>query len=129
MKKYALCEYEPVFTPHVADYYSGMEVVIGMFKWQLVGGGAADHVRAALEEYYAKEDFVTVRPAGYGSENGYLGAAAYAGRNDMEIIIGGNGERITLTARYDNLGKGAAGAAAQCVNIMLGINERKGLLD
>jgi N-acetyl-gamma-glutamyl-phosphate reductase len=128
MTKYALCSEAPVFIPRVADYFNGMEVVIGLFKEQLTGGAGADTVRSALEKYYANEDFITVREAGYDPENGYLGAAAYAGRNDMEIIIGGNEERITLTARYDNLGKGASGTVAQCMNIMLGAAEGKGLI-
>ncbi|MDR2611111.1 MAG: N-acetyl-gamma-glutamyl-phosphate reductase [Clostridiales Family XIII bacterium] len=129
MKKYALCEREPVFTPHVADYFSGIEVVTGLFREQLADGAGASDVRAALEDYYAKEDFITVRREGAVPGDGYLSAAAYAGRNDVEISINGNEERITLTARYDNLGKGAAGAAVQCLNSMLGIDEKKGLLD
>jgi N-acetyl-gamma-glutamyl-phosphate reductase len=129
MKAYALCDTEPLFMPYVADYFSGIEVAVGLFTEQLAGGGGADSVRAALESYYAKEDFVTVRPAGFDPEGDYLGAAAYAGRNDVEIIIHGNEERITVTARYDNLGKGASGAAVQCMNLMLSACEGKGLLE
>jgi N-acetyl-gamma-glutamyl-phosphate reductase len=129
MRHYAGCTYEPVFTPHVADFYQGIEVVVGLHRGQLTAGKMASDVRAAVESSYANEDFIAVRPEGYDPEDGYLSASAYAGRNDMEIIIHGNDDRIVLTTRYDNLGKGASGAAVQCMNIMLGIDEKKGLLD
>jgi len=76
-------------------------------------------------EHYGDSRVVKVRPLGY-SES-MIGANNMAGRDDMEIEINGNDERLLLTARFDNLGKGASGAAIQCMNIALGLDEVTGL--
>jgi len=78
-----------------------------------------------FKEHYAGSDIVKVRPLGY-SET-MIGSNNFANRDDMEIEINGNDERIIITSRFDNLGKGASGAAIQCLNIAMGINEKTGL--
>ncbi len=112
----------PVFCPIVADFYSGMEVSVPLFADTV--SGTADTIRDLYRDYY-KTGLV-----GYSDEDdgdGMLSAAAWSGRDDMQISVHGNEERILLTARFDNLGKGASGAAIQNMNILLGIDETTGL--
>ena len=112
----------PVFCPIVGDFYSGMEVNVPLFAKDLRGTMAdvcalyADKYRSRLVHYDPAAD-----------EEGFLSAAAFAGRDDMEISVQGNDERILLVARFDNLGKGASGAAIQNMNILLGVDETAGL--
>ena len=112
----------PVFCPVVGDFYSGMEVVIPLFAAQTNGG--MDAVCSAYQSAYP--DGVIVFD-GQADEDGFLSASAFADRDDMHIAVHGSAERITLTARFDNLGKGASGAAVQNMNIVLGVEETSGL--
>jgi N-acetyl-gamma-glutamyl-phosphate reductase len=128
MVKMTGLRHAPHFSPHVANFYAGLEVVVPLHRRLLKGGASAADVRRALEARYAEERFVRVVPEGADPENGFLSAGAMAGRNDMEIFVLGNEERILLTARYDNLGKGASGSGIQCMNRMLGLPEEKGLI-
>ena len=106
----------PVFCPIVADFYSGMEVTVPIFKSQLQFGDA-ETVRKIYRELY---NTPIVHFAEGADEGGFLSAHALAGRDSMQIELHGNDERILLVARYDNLGKGASGAAVECLNIKLG---------
>jgi N-acetyl-gamma-glutamyl-phosphate reductase len=134
MKKMALLDFEPAFSPHVSDYYSGMSVVVPIHTRLMRGhegkGGEAaiSEIRKRFEDRYRGEPFVKVRSRESNPEGGFLSAMTMSGRNDLEIFIMGNEERILLTAGYDNLGKGASGAGIQCMNLMLGIPEERGLL-
>jgi N-acetyl-gamma-glutamyl-phosphate reductase len=121
-------DYLPAFSPNVSNFYSGMSVLVHLHTRMLNKGASAADVRRTLEDRYAGEKFVRVRAEGYNPEEGFLSALAYSGRNDLEIFILGNEDRILLTSRYDNLGKGASGAAIQSMNLMLGIGEEEGLL-
>ncbi len=112
----------PVFCPVVADYYAGMEVTVPLFSSQ-VKGGIAD-IKAAYGSYYREG---LVRFVGEEGE-AYLSGNAYAGRDDMGISVYGNEDRILLVARFDNLGKGASGAAIQNMNLSLGLAEDAGLI-
>ena len=115
----------PVFCPVVADYYSGMEVTVPLFPQQLsVGKRMGDLCDVYRSRYCGK--LVFYREAA--DESGFLSAAAYAGRDSMEITVSGNEDRILLCARYDNLGKGASGAALECLNLTMGVDPVTGLV-
>lgn len=113
----------PIFSPIVADYYAGMEVTVPLFA-DMVKGTKADIIAAYREAYQGGLMCYNEKMA----ENGLLCGAAFAGRDDMEIGVLGNEERILLVSRFDNLGKGASGAAIQNMNILLGVDECAGLV-
>ena len=125
MVKFSGAATAPAFCPVVADFYSGMEVTVPVFAKDL-SGSASDIAAAYREAYNAGTGVVAFD--GNASEDGFLSAAAFAGRDDLHVSIHGNDERILLVARYDNLGKGASGAAIQNMNIALGADERDGLI-
>ncbi|MBQ9806719.1 MAG: N-acetyl-gamma-glutamyl-phosphate reductase [Clostridia bacterium] len=112
----------PIFCPVVAPYYAGMEVTVPLFAKDIKG--RAEDICRIYEEYYQSG---LVRFCGNTSEGGLLSANALEGRDDMEITVQGNADRILLVARFDNLGKGASGAAIQNMNILLGVDESTGL--
>lgn len=118
----AICSLEsaPIFCPIVAPYYSGMEVTVPLFAHQ-IKGKKADLIDL-YAEYYRDTLIRTVT-----AEGDFLSAAALSGRDDMQIAVCGNEERILLVAVFDNLGKGASGAAIQNMNLVLGISETEGL--
>lgn len=113
----------PAFCPIVADFYSGMEVTVTLFKKDIKG--SIDNIKEIYKSYYLGG---LVHFDENSDENGFLSAAAYSGRDDMGISVYGNDDRIILTARYDNLGKGASGAAVQNMNILMGVDEKTGLV-
>ncbi|MBR3641026.1 MAG: N-acetyl-gamma-glutamyl-phosphate reductase [Oscillibacter sp.] len=113
----------PIFCPVVGDFYAGMEVTVPLFA-QDVRASAAE-LCEIYRDYYKSG---LVRFTEDASEGGFLSAAAFAGRDDMEITVCGNGERILLVSRFDNLGKGASGAAIQNMNLLLGADETCGLV-
>ena len=110
----------PVFNPYVCDYYCGMTVNVPLFADLLVKKTAAADIKALLAEHYAESAFISVGE----EESGFISANTLNETNRMEILVNGNDERILLTARFDNLGKGASGAAIQNMNIALGLDER-----
>lgn len=122
MVKLCGLEMAPVFCPIVGDFYSGMEVTVPLFANTIKG--TADTIRALYRDYYKTG---LVRCCDEDDGDGMLSAAAFSGRDDMQISVQGNADRILLTARFDNLGKGASGAAIQNMNILLGIDEATGL--
>ena len=115
-------EHTPIFCPIVGDFYSGMEVTVPVFAKDLKGN--MEDIRQLYKNYYAQG---LVRFKDTDDGDGFLSAAAYSGRDDMEVTVFGNEDRILLTARFDNLGKGASGAAIQNMNILLGLDETTGL--
>ena len=122
MVKICALEYAPLFSPIVADFYSGMEVSVPIFAEDLA------LKKDELEEFYRayyKEGLVHFVSSA--SEDGFLSASAFSGRDDMQISVFGNGERLLLVSRFDNLGKGASGAAIQNMNIVLNVPEDMGL--
>ena len=112
----------PLFSPIVADFYSGMEVSVPLFSNQIKGN--LKEISEAYKGYYPGPMVHFDESA---DEGGFLSAAAFSGRDDMQICVSGNEERILLTARFDNLGKGASGAAIQNLNLVLGLDEAFGL--
>ena len=119
----AICGIEnaPIFCPIVGDFYSGMEVTVPLFANQVKG--SLEDIRALYKNYYT-QGLIRFEEA---DEDGLLSACAYSGRDDMGVSVFGNADRIILTARFDNLGKGASGAAIQNMNILLGLDEATGL--
>ena len=111
-------EVPPVFCPIVAPYYAGMEVTVSLNNKNIQA------VKDCYADYY--HDGV-IRFAENSDEGGFISAGKFSGRDDLEISVFGNDERILLVSRFDNLGKGASGAAIQNMNILLGINETEGL--
>ncbi|MBR3545513.1 MAG: N-acetyl-gamma-glutamyl-phosphate reductase [Oscillospiraceae bacterium] len=111
----------PVFCPIVADFYSGMEVTVPVFAGDV--RGTADDIRAVYAERYRGPVVTAAEPP-----EGMLAANALSGLDSMQVMVTGNDERILLISVFDNLGKGASGAAVQNMNIILGIDETTGLL-
>ena len=119
---------EPLFSPIVADYYSGMLVTVNLFADLLNGKQTVESVHAMFEKHYAGEKFVRVMPLGAEAETrSFLGSNNRSGWDGIEIFVTGNDDRIQVSSRFDNLGKGASGAAIQCLNVVLGCEEDKGL--
>lgn len=113
----------PVFSPIVSDFYSGMAVTVPLFASQVKG--SVDELKKLYAEKYQGEIVKYVENA---DENGFLSGAALSGKDSMQITVAGNDERILLLAVYDNLGKGASGAAVECMNLAIGANRTKGLI-
>ena len=126
MLKYSGLDFAPAFIPVVDDYAKGMATTILLANRLLAGHPSASEIRDRLFEYYQNEPLLTVLP--YEEAPGTFYANALAGTNRMEILVCGHGEQTAVTARFDNLGKGASGAAVQNMNIMLGIEETRGLI-
>ncbi len=112
----------PVFCPIVGAFYSGMEVTVPLFASQI--NGSVEDIKAIYKKLYNGPIVRFVDSAG---ESGFLSANALSDKDTMEISVLGNTDRILLTARFDNLGKGASGAAIQNMNILLGTDETCGL--
>ncbi len=119
---------EPLFSPIVGDYYSGMLVSVPLYAQMLNGAPDPAALHDMFERHFAGEPFVRVMPFGAEAESGnFLGSNNRSGWDGIEIFVTGNEKRILLSSRFDNLGKGASGAAIQCLNIVLGCDETKGL--
>ena len=117
---------KPVFSPIVDDYYCGMEVTVPLFTALLKGKPTLQTVWETLAAHYEGCAFVHVRPLGE-DKGGFLAANDMSGRDDLEIFVTGNDERVLVTSVFDNLGKGASGAAIQNMNLMLGLDPKTGL--
>lgn len=126
MVKVCGLDHAPVFCPVIAPYYAGMEVIVPLTGRDLAPGCGLDAVADALARAYAPGTGL-VRFSDLTDEGGFLSAAALSGRDDMQVGVAGNDERMTLVARFDNLGKGASGAAIQNMNIVLGAPQDTGL--
>ena len=116
--------HKPVFSPIVDDYYKGMATTVPLHMSQLKGVSTLAEVRQKLQDYYAGQEMVTVSAA---ADTAKIYGNAKAGQDTLEIIVAGNDEQFTVTALFDNLGKGASGAAVQNMNIMLGFEPAAGL--
>ena len=116
MKAITGLEKEPVFCPIVSDFYSGMMVTVPLFASMLNDGKTIEDIKNVYKSKYNTDILKYVENA---SEEGFLSAGKLTGKDSMEVTVEGNDERILLVARYDNLGKGASGAALECLNIVL----------
>lgn len=117
----------PIFTPVVADYYSGMLVTVPVPLNALQAVKSGEEIAKALAEYYQGSKLITVHNYAEMPEDNMLAANQLSGKDNLEIFVYGNDSQVLLVARFDNLGKGASGAAVQCMNIMLGREETAGL--
>ena len=118
----------PCFSPIVVPHLSGMEVAVQLFASQLREPGMTpETIREVYRNYYAEGGLVRFVEDPASAEGGFLSSAALSGRDGMEVSVYGNDERILLVSRFDNLGKGASGAAIQNMNIVLGCAETEGL--
>ena len=121
---------KPLFSPIVDDYYAGMAVTILLHRGQLINVPTSEDLRDILAVHYQGERFVTVASfdnAEMLQTRGFIEANAHVGTNNLEILVFGNPDQTLITARLDNLGKGASGAAVQNMNLMLGLAESAGL--
>ncbi len=125
MKAITGLENEPIFCPIVSDFYSGMVVTVPLFASQLNEGKTAEDIKRVYAQKY-NGDLVKYLPSV--DEDGFVSAAGMSLSDAMQITVAGNDDRILLIARYDNLGKGASGAAVQCLNLIIGANESDGLI-
>lgn len=128
MQTYSTTNVTPLFSPMVANYYKGMLVQIPLFRHE-TNGASLQQLHDVLADRYTDEPFVSVLPVGDNSllVDGCLNPTLCNGSNRMQLMLFGNEDQYLLIARYDNLGKGAAGAAVQNLNLMLGIEEKTGL--
>ena len=109
---------EPIFSPYICDYFSGMVMTVPLFKKDLKNGKTVEDIKALYKEKY-NSDIVKYKESI--DENGFIAGNKMSENDGMEITVCGNEDRILLIARYDNLGKGASGAAVQCLNVKMGI--------
>ena len=125
MKYVSGIENAPVFSPIVSDFYSGMAVTVPIFTKQLTEGTTLDTVKNIYREKYTSD---IVRYVDGCDDGGFLSAGVLSGSDAMWVTAYGNDDRIILVALYDNLGKGASGAAVECMNIVMGEDPGKGLV-
>lgn len=130
MKKITGLEFEPIFNPYVCDYFQGMTVTVGLHSRLLSKKVTAHDVWEMMASHYEGTNFVKVAPLmGEGVlPEQFISANTLANTNQMQIFVYGNDDRIMITSRFDNLGKGASGAAVQCLNISMGIDETTSLI-
>ena len=121
-------DFPPVFHPIVADYYNGMLVTIPLHSRLMTKKLKPEELQQALSEYYKNQPMIQIKNYGDKPADGFMAANELAETDGLEIYIFGHGEQVSIMARYDNLGKGASGAAIQCMNIMLNMPENTGLI-
>lgn len=128
MKKITGLARTPLFSPIIDDYYSGMVVSVPLYADLLAKRETAQSLLHYYAEYYKDERFIRVSAKDDEiAAGGFLAGNGLSGWDGLKIYVTGNEERIVLTSQFDNLGKGASGAAIQCMNILLGCDEAKGL--
>lgn len=123
-------KYKPMFNPMVCDYFSGMVVSVPLQTRTLANPVTAEQVHEMYKKHYEGANMVEVMPLMSADEQKsfFLASNTISGLNKLQVFVFGNDEQILLCARLDNLGKGASGAAVQCLNIMMGIDETTGLV-
>lgn len=125
MQKHCGLQHPPVFCPVVDDYYKGMASTVMLQNDRLRPGTTAQVIYETLASHYHGEKMIHVAPFGW--EEPMIAANSLAGKDSLLLIVNGNEEQTMITALFDNLGKGASGAAVQNMNLALGFEETKGL--
>lgn len=130
MQLFSGLQHEPSFTPIIANYAQGLAMSVPLLSRYLLKGCTAQDVHQVLAAYYEGERFVRVMPydAGAYLDEGYFLISECKDTNRLELFVFAQGDNINIISRYDNLGKGASGAAIQNMNLMLGVDEGRGLL-
>lgn len=130
MKAVSGLDFTPMFNPIICDYFSGMVVSVPLQTRMLGKSVTAEKVHEMYAKHYEGAKLVEVMPLMSADEQKafFLASNTLSGLNKMQIFVFGNDEQILLCSRLDNLGKGASGAAVQCLNIMMGIEETTGLV-
>ena len=113
----------PLFSPIVSSFYKGMTTVVFLPANALRGN--IEDIKHTYKSLYVNG---LIRFTENNDENGFMSASAFAGRDDMEVSVFGNNDRITLVSRFDNLGKGASGSAIENMNIVMGLKKYTGLI-
>lgn len=123
-------DFPPMFNPIVDNYFSGMVCSVPIITRMLKKSASAQNIWEIMANHYDGERFIKVMPfMGEGTlEGGFLPSNTLAGTNDLQIFVCGNDEQVLIATRFDNLGKGASGAAVQCLNIMMNVDESVGLI-
>ncbi len=125
MKTVCGLDFEPCFSPIVADFYSGMCVTVPLFANLLAKTVTPKDIHEIFAAHYADKKLISVAPLG---KEGMLNSNELTGKDSMEITVCGNDQRILIASTFDNLGKGASGAALQCFNLICGADEAEGLV-
>ena len=125
MKQVCGLKTDPAFVPILGDFYKGMASIVMFHNKNLPGAPTAQDIHEKLSAYYAEQTMVNVMP--FGGEEPVIYASTMAGRDSLQLIVSGHEEQTMVTALFDNLGKGASGAAVQNMNLMLGFAETTGL--
>jgi N-acetyl-gamma-glutamyl-phosphate reductase len=130
MKAVSGLEYTPMFNPMVCDYFSGMVVSVPVQTRTLPKKFTAEQIHEMYAKHYEGANMIEVMPLMSADEQKsfFLASNTLSGQNKMQVFVFGNDEQVLLCSRLDNLGKGASGAAVQCLNIMMGIDETTGLV-
>ena len=123
----ALTGIAPVFSPIVSDFYSGMVMTVPLFKEQLKEGKTVEDIKTVYKNLYTSEIVSYSEDITDNNAGTFISGAGMSHKDSMKVSVLGNEDRILLIAQYDNLGKGASGAALQCLNIKMGADEKKGL--
>ncbi|MBN1759190.1 MAG: N-acetyl-gamma-glutamyl-phosphate reductase [Chitinispirillaceae bacterium] len=129
MRQHALLNQPPIFLPIVCAYYNGMNVTVPLYTDLCLKKVTPSELHRLFCNYFEYEPFITVKPleTEQSLENGFLNPVRLNGTNRCDLFVFGNDRQIVLAARFDNLGKGASGAAVQNMNIMMGVDETTGL--
>lgn len=129
MQAIAGLDQKPLFNPYVCDFLQGMLVTIPLYTNLMKEKMTPAMVHEKLSMFYKDSEFVRVMPFyETGTEDGFISANHLSGKDYLEIYVAGNEDRINITACLDNLGKGASGAAIECMNIALGLDPKTGLV-
>ena len=123
----ALTGIAPIFSPIVSDFYSGMVMTVPVFKELLTKGKTMQDIKDVYKNLYTSEIVMYSEDITDLNAGAMISGSGMARKDSMRISVLGNEDRILLVAQYDNLGKGASGAAIQCLNIKMGADEKKGL--
>lgn len=124
MKAISGLDSEPIFCPYVCDYFCGMQMTVPLFKNDLKNGKTAEDIKNLYKSLY-NSSIVSYEDSF--DDNGFIASNGKAEKDSMQLSVYGNDERILLISRYDNLGKGASGAALECMNVIMNLPPETGL--